>query len=404
MKCSSHARRRGSTQLLLDACLTVGLLAALTLIFVIDRQAPPAVSENAQPELQVVEQPDPEPAPVRKLRLGVTPTGGAFDDMGRLLDSLGEGYRYQAFPLDDLRNRNKMSELDVIFLTCSGVPTAWLGKKIGQGERAGTDVYEPNEKVLHEVSQSLKEFVRRGGTLYASDLHYKLIAPAFEEFATPTKAAVGKPQDISAQVVDPGLRELVGSEMPLHFDQPGWFPAAFAGEKLVTYLRGRYQPEEGEARESAFLVKFPYHDGTVIFTSFHNEKQNSKTELELLRYLVFSAVTAEEETRVQRTMVRGGFSQTKQNLFSASADQPSATTVYHAEEAGHLQFVLAFQPLGARLKLTLESPDGKKLEQDGTSTFTIDVPAAAAGDWKYTVTAIKLPNENFPFTVTVGRK
>ena len=34
----------------------------------------------------------------------------------------------------------------------------------------------------------------------------------------------------------------------------------------------------------------PLRAGNVIFTSFHNETQNSGTERELLRYLVFSAV------------------------------------------------------------------------------------------------------------------
>lgn len=397
---AAAARRRGAIQLLLDASLAVGLLLALALVFGLDRQTP----KQTQPELQVVEQPSPEPPPARPLRLGVTPAEGAFDDMGRLLDSLGKGYRYHVFPLEDLRDPNKIAEFDVIFLTCSGVPVSWLGKRIGAGERANTDVYEPNRKVLGEVSEALEKFVVRGGTLYASDLHYKLIMPAFEDYARPADAIVGKKQDVKAQVVDPGLRELVGAEMPLRFDQPGWYPAAFAGEKLTTYLRGTYQPEAGGEREAAFLVKFPYRDGAVIFTSFHNEKQNSETELALLRYLVFSAVTAEVESRVQRTMVRGGFSPAKQNLFSASAGQASATTVYHADQGGHLQFVLGFRNLGAQLKLTVVGPGGRKFEQQGASTLTVDVPDAAAGDWEYTVTALKLPNENFPFTVTVGRK
>lgn len=398
MKSATARRCRGSVQLLLDGCLAFGLLLALALVFGLDRQAP----KEVQPELKVVEQTPAEPA--RTLRLGVTPAADAFDDMGRLLDSLGEGYRYHAFPLEDLRDPNKIAEFDVIFLTCSGVPVSWLGKRIGAGERANTDVYEPNRKALGEVSDALEQFVARGGTLYASDLHYKLIMPAFEEYARPDDAIVGKEQNVTAQVVDPGLRELVGAEMPLRFDQPGWYPAAFAGDKVTTYLRGTYQPEDGGEREAAFLVKFPHRDGAVIFTSFHNEKQNSETELALLRYLVFSAVTAEVESRVQRTMVRGGFAPAKQNLFSASAGQASATTVYHADQAGHLQFVLGFRNLGAQLKLTVEGPNGRKFEQQGAATLTIDVPDAAAGDWKYTVTALELPNENFPFTVTVGRK
>ncbi len=40
----------------------------------------------------------------------------------------------------------------------------------------------------------------------------------------------------------------------------------------------------------------------------------------------------------------------------------------------------------------------------GNSTFTIDVPKATAGQWKYTFTPLKVPYENFPFTLTVGEK
>jgi hypothetical protein len=68
-----------------------------------------------------------------------------------------------------------------------------------------------------------------------------------------------------------------------------------------------------------------------------------------------------------------------------------------------LQFVLGFQDQGARLKLIVVGPDGKSVEKEGTTTLSVDVPAAT-GDWKYTVTALKVPSENFPFTVTVGQK
>ena len=65
---------------------------------------------------------------------------------------------------------------------------------------------------------------------------------------------------------------------------------------------------------------------------------------------------------------------------------------------------LGFASQGARLKLSVTAPDGKVLEREGTSTVTIDVPSAAIGAWKYRVTAPEVPNENFPFTVTVGQK
>ncbi|HWB11639.1 MAG TPA: hypothetical protein VG826_20580 [Pirellulales bacterium] len=399
-------RRSGSLQIVVDACLAAGLVLVLAVVFAVDRQTSTGQTGASQVKLEEIKTPEesqPE-QPQRKLRLGVTPPAGGWDDMAKLLDSLGEGYEYQRFPLEDFRDAKKIAEYDVIFLTCSGLPLSWLGERIGASERPGAETYEGNEKVLQEVANNLKDFVERGGTLYASDKHYMLVARAFPEIAQTASALEGKKQHVNAEVIDPGLRELISGEMPLDFDLDGWFPAAFQGEGVTVYMRGRYQTEAGGEQQSPLLVRFPVHDGTVIFTSFHNEKQNSETELKLLRYLVFSAVTAEVETKVQRTMVQGGFSPAKKNLFSASAGQPSATSVYHADKPGHLQFVLGFQNAGAELKLTVVGPDGKQHEQQGTSTITIDLPAAAAGDWNYTVTAIKLPNENFPFTVTVGQK
>ena len=400
-------RRTGSLQIVVDICLAAGLALVLAIVFAFDRQT--SISDagpSQQVKLEEVK-PDEEPAPeepARKLRLGVTPPAGGWDDMAKLLDSLGEGYKYLRFPLEDLQDAKKIAEYDVICLTCSGLPLSWLGEKIGASERPGADRYTGNEKVLQEVADNLKSFVERGGTLYASDKHYMLVARAFPNLAQTANALEGKKQHVNAEVIDPGLREMIGGEMPLDFDLDGWFPAAFGGEAVTVYMRGKYQTEAGGEQQSPLLVRFPVHDGTVIFTSFHNEKQNSETELKLLRYLVFSAVTAEVETKVQRTMVQGGFSPAKKNLFSASVGEPSATSVYHADKAGHLQFVLGFQNAGAQLKLTVVGPDGKQHEEEGSSTITIDLPDATAGDWKYTVTAIKLPNENFPFTVTVGEK
>lgn len=399
------AQRRGAVQLLVDAALATGLIAAVGMVFLIDQKAPPKENDNAVRLTQVetpVEKPA-APAP-RKLRLGVTPPADTFDNMGALLKTLGEGYDYTPFSLEDLRDAEKIGDYDVIFLTCSGVPQTWLKDRIGPSARAGTDDYTPNDEVINHVAENLRHFVEQGHTLYASDLHYMLVARAFPDLADHALAQRGKVQDLSAEVVDDGLRELIGGEMPLKFDQAAWCPAAFQGKDLKVYLRGKYTTDTGGEQTAPLMVKFPVHDGTVIFTSFHNEKQNSETELKLLRYLVFSAVMAEVETKVERTMVQGGFSPAKKNLFSASAGEPSATSVYHADKPGQLQFVLGFQNAGAELKLTVVGPDGKEHVRQGTSTITIDLPNAPAGDWKYTVTAVKLPNANFPFTVTVGQK
>ena len=103
-------------------------------------------------------------------------------------------------------------------------------------------------------------------------------------------------------------------------------------------------------------------------------------------------------------MIQGGFSPAKQNLLSASGGSLRITKKYRNESGGDLQFALGFEPTGAELQMEILGPDGRKLAKSGKSTFQIDVAGAAKGDWEYTVTALKVPYENFPFTLTVGEK
>ena len=150
------------------------------------------------------------------------------------------------------------------------------------------------------------------------------------------------------------------------------------------------------------LVKVPFEQGTIIFTSFHNEKVNSELETKLLKFLVFAAVTARETAEAKNIMISGGFSPQKQNLLSASPEAAPVQNVYANAKRGRLRFVLSFANRGAQLALSVRGPDGKTHEQEGVSTFTVDVPDAAVGDWTYTVTARKVPYANFPFTLSVG--
>src|SRR5262249_54440308 len=155
---------------------------------------------------------------------------------------------------------------------------------------------------------------------------YPCIANAFPEFVNKKYEGYGlATQSVRAKVKEPGLKDILGKEVVLKFDAGGWRPAAFAGPKVTTLLQGTYKcmgalPKVGGAfanssqtkgKFSLLLVKFYFGEGTVIFTSFHNEKQNSKTEEKLLKYLVFSAVTAQVETKLTKTMISGGFSPQK---------------------------------------------------------------------------------------------
>lgn len=392
-------------RLALDALAAVGLLLALALVWLVDRRAEPVTASPfaSEPTSTVVELPLHADAatPARgSLRLAVTPN--EFDDMEKLLDSLGSGYRSTRLSLDALLDSDRLDDYDVIFLTCGGVPSDWLLRR-PRDIRNGVSA-RPRPVIAKGLYAALRKFVGHGGTLYASDWRFQILEIAFPEFTDSAKTVHGTRQNLVAQVLDPGLKGRIGATIPLCFDQSNWFPASFKGRDITVCLEGNLETTEGQKTTRPLMVTFPFEQGMVIFTSFHNEKQNSQTELELLRYLVFTTVTAREDAKIKRTMVQGGFSPSRRDLLSASASSGALVGQYVCPQRGSLEFVLGFEDQGAELLLSVVGPGGVTQERTGSKTFQIDVPQAAAGTWRYTVKPVKIPYPNFPFTVTIGEK
>ena len=308
----------------IDTAVAVGLVAVLALIYGRDRISVEerAVESARQVKVEVREVAKPQEAP-KPLTMAVTTP--QYDDMGTLLRTMGSGYgTFDEISLENLSDAGRLKNKDIVFLTCRN-----------------------NAPVQANVKQALREYVSKGGTLYASDLWYPLIADTFPEFASTDPLVPGKKQTLKAEVVDPGLRDVLGSALQLNFEVDDWLPATFAGNQLKIILKGRYTTMTGAEREVPLLVKFPLGQGTVIFTAFHNAKQNDEEERKLLRYLVFMAATAKEEAKVTETIASGGFSPTRQNILTASSDNSAVTQTYRSTKGGRLKFALGFANRGA---------------------------------------------------------
>jgi hypothetical protein len=397
------AQSRDLRRWAIDAAAAVALLTALAIVWILDSgtATPPGAAVKTEIVGPSGDGGGQSPAVRRPLRLAVTPP--EYDDMGKLLATLGSGYQYTEISMDALLDAERLAPYDVVFATCGGVPDEWLGRRIGGAERGAPGSFHARRPIANRLAQSLRSFVGRGGTLYASDWQYQVLEIAFPEFIDNSKRAKGAVQTVHAEVVE-GLIRRLGPAVELRFDKRAWYPAAFRNSDVVPYLRGKFTTMEGREMTGPLLVRFPFENGNVIFTSFHNEHQNTQTEQELLRYLVFATVTAREEANVRRTMVRGGFSPTERNLLSASAGSQPVTQQYECRRPGPLQFVLGFEQPGARLRLTVTGPGGVKHEQEGASTFRIDIPDARSGTWRYTITPLEVPFANYPFTLTIGEK
>lgn len=371
---------------LIDAGAAAALFLALLIVFVVDWAGHHTV--DTLQNVKVIGG-DKRKGDHKKLKLAVTPTAefndgfkkDKWDDMGKLLDELGEGYKHDMITEDQLmqlHERSKLNEYDVVFLTCS-------------------------DRANKRLRDSLQDYVIKGGILYASDWRFDAIANAFPEMVARKLIGEGDKQKLQADVVDPALREVIGDKIPLEFNLPEWKTAAFAGPRVKTLLRGKYLKDKStEYATAPLMVKFQVEKGTVIFTSFHNEKQNSRVEKQLLQYLVFSLVTAGIDAEINSSLNKEGFTPQRSNLLS-NAQDPSVVKTYENKEECTLRFTLGFRGDGAKLTFNIKSPDGKQFTRDSESTIAFEVPNAAKGTWTYTVTADRA-YANFPFTVTVGAK
>lgn len=312
----------------------------------------------------------------RRLKLAVTPI--AHDDVASILTKMGEGYRFATLQNQDLFFLQTLRKYDVVFLTCA-------------------DVYAQD----FQAALPLRKFVELGGTLYASDLRGDLVLAAFPEFRARVPVLPGVPQEVEAQIVDSGLQSHLGRKsIPLTFDAPGWRPAAFNPDLVKVCLTGRYRNQMGIEQLAPLLVKFSFGRGAVIFTSFHHAKNDSATVHKLLDYLVFASVSARSEARVRELMQRYDFAPADLRPVILNGGQELQGKFQHA--GGGLQIALGFENQGAKLKLTLHSPTGQKIEHEDQGVYLIEVPVAVPGAWQYSVTPIELPHANFPVVVAVG--
>ena len=134
---------------------------------------------------------------------------------------------------------------------------------------------------------------------------------------------------------------------------------------MAVYLRGKFRTTAGTEVDAPLLVKFSAGKGSVLFTSFHNEKQNSTLEAKLLKHLVFSTVAARMQTKITQSMVSGGFSLQKSTLPRRSPGDPSVSHTYEHSQSGGLVFTLGFEPGGAKLRFEVVSPSGQRIRQIG---------------------------------------
>lgn len=316
-----------------------------------------------------------------------------FDDIGQILTDrfgLAQGTHWIEIENVTLQNYDAIKNAKTIFINCSS-------DSLDQGSNIG---------------DSLRRFVDQGGTLYASDWAYTYIEtsfPGYLAFLSPDPLD-GQSGTITATVLDQGLRNyLFGASttttINIDYDLSAWavidqtlrsdVKVLMTGD--VPLFDGLILPNHPLA------VTFPYGQGRVVYTTFHNEAQQSDLEKRLLEYLVLLPTTTEIQSQVQQALSNANLFQVRQDLNKINQGE---TIQGFYTTTGKRGFGFGLGWSGSTLRLSVYRPNGSLFarREDTTSPFVLNVPKpdATAGTWRYEITAVSIPSNNYPLVVGIG--
>lgn len=301
---------------------------------------------------------------------------GSYDDLGKILSQLGYEYKEVDCP-DDVCEGNLLGNCKALFVACG----------------ADLDVSDENIEII-------REYVRKGGAIYASDMASEFIETIFPDKVIFDSSSYDN--GIKVNVKDPGLAEVIGSTINLHHDTE-IHGVEKISEGVQVLIEG---PREKFSRKRyPYLVLFHYGEGLVIYTVFHNSEQVSKTEKKLLNYLIFRPLMSGAATKAAQ-LVEAQMATPGKEIF-ASIDPGKTSDRYgvDASPSTTILFVLSWEE-DANLGIQIWNPSGK-LVQDETLTrspITIEVPVTQGGTWSCAIQGKRVPYKNFPYVLTIATR
>lgn len=300
---------------------------------------------------------------------------GLFDDLGKVLNDLG--YKYETKDLNSL-NQTDLKNCRVVFVSCAAALTN------------------------QSVKEYLLQFVANGGAMYVSDLSYSVIDMLF-----PGKVkfnSVDYNSQITGEVVDSGIWEVIGKSINLHMDYTSAAGIDSVSQGIDVLIQGKRLSSNSESKYP-FLISFKHGDGQVIYTVFHNSHQVNETEKKLLNYLIFrpimSGAASKAAQLVQAQMATPG----KEIFASINPGETSARYGVNVTSPINLLFVLSWEE-NATLGMQVWDPSGKLVKDGaaGKSPLTIEIPASQTGTWTCAVKGQTVSHRNFPYVLTIATR
>ncbi len=322
-----------------------------------------------------------------KPNLGVTPTG--YDNIGSVLSRSEINYPWAEMPLENLKYLPYLEQYDTVFINCS-----------------------QNVQNSPDVATAIQDYVRGGGSIYASDWAYEYIRDAFPGFITfyGENPKIGSPGSVVADIVDSGLAKYINPDYPpntieLNYNLNIWVVIDGVSANTTVHLRGDIQTSIGQLYDKPLTVSFtPYPEspGKVIYTTFHNEAQQNDIEKKLLEYLVLIPTTSELTKEAKEYIKSFGVYAKETNINTIDIGAISPQFTYNLGKSDTLVFGANWS--GGTIGLSIYSPDGSLYDQllSDSPPVAIVIPEAQTGNWKYQITGINVPYDNYPYVVVVG--
>jgi hypothetical protein len=186
----------------------------------------------------------------------------------------------------------RLGEFDVLFFDC-GLADIYLGSS------------------PPDVFKNVRDFVDGGGSIYVSDWAYEILRLGFpgtfdfqgdDQVRNAAKVGVMSPRNASdvpipllGDVVSVNLVEaLETNRVQLIFNKGSWVvPATTQPPAVEVWVTGDVSINSGGGtttlNDAPLLMRSPYGDGNIFFTTFHTSSEVSSTEemIATLRYVIF---------------------------------------------------------------------------------------------------------------------
>ncbi len=356
-------------------------------------------------------------------KLAVTSPG--YDDIGEVLQELG--FTAEEIEESSLATLSELQKYDAVYINCSG----------------------SIDGVAQEAAPAIRDYVRGGGIIYASDFAASIVNAAFPnkinfykgDSATETSldgtsaARIGTAGKVQAKVTDSGLAAVLGKRtIEINYDLGAWVvidsvpsstrvhvtgPASimdysasmeklqnlqnldFSNPQAVEELSKEFSGEAATTlQDKPYIVTFTEGDGEVLYTTFHNEAQKTEDTEDVLNWFGVRTKGGRLARATQDLVVKGDDVLLQEIVDGMNQDE---TKNYAFAASGESDFKVTLNFGGSALSLKITDPDGSQVVDKEVSSppFTQSVQAKE-GDFQIQVKGDDVSEKNMPFVVAVS--